>query len=93
VDKGNQSQGSQNAIVIGDLANEAVDPNHPVYLPKKLYTNKDFLLVKSDSKGDLWIFIGTDSGFEGVTKFYLAQVILQLDEVSVNELHRLPGFE
>lgn len=80
VDKGNQAQGGESAIVIGDLANETVDPDHPAYLPKKLYTNKDFLLVKSDSEGDLWIFIGTDSGFEGVTKFYLAQVILQLDE-------------
>lgn len=71
VDKGNQSQGGQNAIVVGDLANAAVNPNSPSYLPKEL---EGTITVKSDAAGKVWIFIGTDSGYEGPSKFYLTHV-------------------
>jgi hypothetical protein len=81
VDKGNQSQGGENALVIGDLANAEVNPDDPVYLPKEIST-KDHLMVKSDQHGQIWIFLGTDSGFEGFTKFYIAEVVLQVDKVA-----------
>lgn len=73
VDKGSQSQEGENALMIGNLANPAVDPKHPHYLPKQL-TNDKPLIAKSDANGRLWIFLGTDSGFEGTTKFYIADV-------------------
>jgi hypothetical protein len=76
VDKGNQAQGGKHAIVIGDLSNPNVDAEHPSYFPKELRTNRP-MNIKSNRKGELWIFLGTDSGFEGPTKFYLAEVNLQ----------------
>ena len=76
VDKGNQSSGGANAIVIGNLANEAVNPHSPQYQPKTLSNPNQPLVVKTDSQGRLWIFIGVDSGFEGITKFYLAKISL-----------------
>jgi hypothetical protein len=51
-----------------------------VYFPKHL-THTDPLRVQTDGEGKLWVFLGTDSGFEGTTKFYIAKVDLQLDEV------------
>lgn len=80
IDKGNQSFGGQNALVIGDLANPLVDPDNPQYQPKHLYNDVP-LLVKSDQDGCIWIFIGSDSGFEGTTKFYIAEMILDLQPV------------
>lgn len=77
VDKGNQGQGGANAQVIGDLANPKVDPINPHYAPKEL-KNEAPLLVKSDGKGCLWLFLGTDSGFEGSTKFYITKIAITL---------------
>jgi hypothetical protein len=79
VDKGNQAQGGNNALVIGNLANPAVDPEHPTYLPKELHSDYP-LVVESNPKGELWIFLGTDSGFEGATKFYIAKVNVEIEE-------------
>lgn len=73
IDKGNQSQGGKNAIVVGNLANPLVDPNHPTYQPKT-FANEIPLNVKTDEKGHLWLFVGTDSGFEGPTHYYIADI-------------------
>lgn len=73
VDKGDQSQGGENALVIGNLANPAVDPAHPTYQPKEL-SNGSPLLIKSDQNGRLWVFLGTDSAYEGTSKFYISEI-------------------
>ncbi|WP_068469445.1 hypothetical protein [Candidatus Protochlamydia phocaeensis] len=71
VDKGNQSQGGKNAVVVGNLANPLVNPFAPLYQPK-YFTNEIPLRVKTDHAGRLWLFLGTDSGFEGPTTYYIA---------------------
>lgn len=76
VDKGSQSESGKYALVVGNLTNETVDPDDPRYLPKQL-SSKTPLIVKTDSKGSLWLFFGTDSGYEGVTKFYIAEIIVK----------------
>lgn len=80
IDIGSQSMGGSNGIVIGDLANPAVDDENPLYLPKEMHTNQD-LKVKSDEKGRLWLFVGTDSGFEGFTLYYIANIAVSLKKV------------
>jgi hypothetical protein len=77
VDKGNQSCGGAHAQVIGNLANPAVDPQKPSYMPKFLETPMP-LHVRADANGSFWIFLGTDSGFEGKTTFYVAQITLEM---------------
>ncbi len=81
VDKGNQSTGGKNAVVIGDLANPLVDPENPQYLPKPFIPGIP-LEVQTDEKGQLWVFFGTDSGFEGTSKFYILSIVLQLTQSS-----------
>lgn len=80
IDKGNQSQEGDNAHVIGDLANREVDPDKPEYRLKQL-ESKMPLIVQTDQNGQLWIFVGTDSGFEGPTKFYIASLDLTIVEI------------
>jgi hypothetical protein len=79
LDKGNQGQGGKFAFVIGDLANENVDPARPRYASKELHSQK--FLVEPGRDGKLWVFVGTDSGFEGFTKYYIARIILKIEAV------------
>lgn len=73
VDKGNQSANGKNALTVGTLANPLVNPNNPQFKPKT-FSNEPSLRVKTDNKGRLWLFVGTDSGFEGSTLYYIAKI-------------------
>lgn len=79
VDKGNQSQGGSHALSIGDLANPAVDINDPKFTFKEFNNLKTPLVVTTNSKGELWLFVGTDSGFEGTTYYYITSVNVLLN--------------
>lgn len=84
VEKGEQSQGGKNAIVAGNLANPLVDPNHPQFEPK-FFTNLGTpLRVQTDCHGSLWLFIGTDSGFEGSTLYYIAKIDVNVKKCEIN---------
>ncbi len=87
VDKGNQSQGGKNAIVVGNLANPLVDPLNPQYFPKQ-FLNETPLLIKTDRQGGLWIFLGTDSGFEGPTNYYISEIILHAKPLAKSHLDK-----
>ena len=72
VDKGDQSNGGESAVVLGNLAN-----------PSEGYQVKEFceenaFAITTAAEGKLWIFLGTDSGFEGLTKFYIARVDVEV---------------
>lgn len=80
LDKGNQSQGGKDAVLLGNLANGLTQEkyksvNRTSTLP---------LRVKTDSSGKLWLFIGTDSGFEGLNTLYYQRVQVQLTPAAVN---------
>jgi hypothetical protein len=76
IDKGNQASGGENAFVIGNLANPLV-VEADTYQPKELESSTP-LWVQSNDKGEIWIFVGTDSGFEGKTLYYLVEVDVQI---------------
>lgn len=70
-DKGNQTQSGASAVAIGNFAQDAPgDCLNPVYKPKTLSTSGHGPTVTSDSSGQLWLVLGTDSGFEAATKIY-----------------------
>lgn len=75
LDKGNQSIGGIDMKVIGDFAN-GTDQN--VYKLKQLTTTSP-LNVKANQQGEIWLVIGTDSGFESLTTIYYnsIQVIIK----------------
>jgi len=70
IDKGNQSQSGDDAIVIGDFSN---DTDQTEYTLKTLSTTNE-IFAETDSNGTVWVIVGTDSGFEGETVIYYDQI-------------------
>lgn len=72
IDIGNQSQDGTNMQVIGDVG-KPVD---------SLVTGFDYKLMQgtvkavSDEKGSIYLIVGTDSGFEGFTEYYIDNVAI-----------------
>ncbi len=81
VDKGHQNEDGENAIRIGDVA-KVEDDGFELYELKTLDNRAQPLQVTSDADGNLWIFVGTDSGFEGRTTLYYHQISVDLWEVA-----------
>jgi hypothetical protein len=80
VNKGEQSEGGKNAVVVGDIAKEDSDEEDWSWILKSLSNKGEPLEITTDSEGNLWIFVGTDSGFEGLTTLYYTNVQLTLTE-------------
>jgi hypothetical protein len=66
IDKSNQSESGMDMKVIGNFAN-GTDLN--VYTIKQLSTSTP-LNVKANQQGEIWLIIGTDSGFEAKTTIF-----------------------
>lgn len=75
IDKGNQQIDGKDMKKIGDFSN-GTDLN--TYKLKTLKTISP-LSIKSNSNGEVWIIIGTDSGFEATTTIYYNMI-----KVSIN---------
>jgi hypothetical protein len=73
IDKANQSASGTDMIVIGDLSNGLAEY---IYNLKTL-TNTTPFEVKSNSAGELWLIIGTDSGYESTTTVYYSKIAVQ----------------
>ena len=75
IDKGNQANGGQDMILIGDFAN-GTDEN--VYALKNLSNTNPFE-IQADGSGELWVIVGTDSGFEATTTIYYNKISITLN--------------
>ncbi len=80
VDKGSQNDDGENALRIGDVAKPEND-DFVTYEIKTLDNSDQPLRVVSDNQGRLWLFVGTDSGFEGRTVLYYTDIAVQLRPV------------
>lgn len=81
VDKGEQSVGGADAGVVGTIANgRACDTeNSPYVRLTKTYTHSN--VVRTDDRGSLWLLVGTDSAFEGLTGLYYESITVRLEPV------------
>ena len=70
IDKGNQLHGGRDMVVIGDFSN---DTDKNVYTLKTV-TNSAPFQARTDDSGRLWLIVGTDSGFEGITTIYYNRI-------------------
>lgn len=79
LDKGNQSTGGKDAVVIGDLANGSDECSGGDYRLKRLQDASVEVRATADAAGKLWLLLGTDSGYEGITSMYYnrIRVVLQ----------------
>lgn len=83
VDKGNQASGGRDADIVGNIANgipceEALgDSGRPRYVViHRVYHHPR--LVRTDERSVLWVFAGTDSGYEGLTGIYYYDFLITL---------------
>lgn len=79
VDKGEQSNGGANAVMVGDLANGSTDCEHPPYRPITRDNRSRPLRVTSDAQGTLWLLVGTDSGYESTSALYYDTIRVVLE--------------
>jgi hypothetical protein len=82
VDKSNQSQGGIAASVTGDIANGRPCDFGPYPYVSRQRTHQHTSLVNANSKGELWLLVGTDSGYEGGTGLYYQRIDVTLTPVS-----------
>jgi hypothetical protein len=78
VDKGEQSNGGASAVVLGDVANSRSCGEAPEW-ELKTVSGGGAVDVTADGEGSLWLFAGTDSGFEGTTSIYYTSIRALLD--------------
>jgi hypothetical protein len=79
VDKGEQMEAGAAAVIVGDLANPSVDSDYPQYAFKEFDNGDSPMIVQTDASGNLWIFFGTDSGFESATTYYIPKITLSIN--------------
>lgn len=76
VDKGHQSQDGPSGTVIGDIDNGL--PCEDGRWVKVTRTTSTPVQVQADADGVLWLLVGTDSGYEGLTILYYTDVTATL---------------
>lgn len=74
IDKGQQSQSGKDMTVIGHIG---VSDTTTQYTLIERKNNSPFLQT-TNNKGELWLLVGTDSGYEGLTEIYFANIAVQL---------------
>lgn len=67
IDKNNQANSGEDMKLLGDFAN-GTDSN--TYALKMLTYNSDELQARTNEEGELWLVVGTDSGFESTTTIF-----------------------
>ena len=84
VDKGNGAQGGTAASVAGNIANGLELEDGQTQVPYVTLTREHThtATVQADADGNLWLLVGTDSGFEGLTAIYFQSISVTLTPVT-----------
>jgi hypothetical protein len=71
IDKGNQALGGLDAVALGNFANDR-ECGSPItsYMNKTLRSDRGRFSAYTDASGGIWLLMGTDSGYEGITDIY-----------------------
>jgi hypothetical protein len=81
VDKGNQSQGGTAASVAGHISTESDRCFSDAPYASILRAHRHPPIVTANDFGELWLIVGTDSGFEGRTTLYYQRIEATLTPV------------
>src|SRR5262249_40936374 len=81
LDKGNQNNDGRDATLAGAIGNGlACTPENQRYVlveRRQAHSGR----VKASEQGTLWVFVGTDSGYEGLNQLYFARIVVSLTRV------------
>jgi hypothetical protein len=90
VDQGKQANGGAAASVLGNIAKEEGDSTDNFV--RLLRTNRSAKLsATSAADGSLWIFFGTDSGFEAMTSVYFTRATFVVAPLPAPNLSLVAG--
>lgn len=79
IDKGNQSQPGNDALVVGNVAAADASCDGSSFSQKTIdIALEDGFEIQSSTEGTFWVMVGTDSGFAGTTELYYTEIILNL---------------
>lgn len=70
IDNANQSQSGEDMVLLGDFSN---DTDKEEYVLKTVTNGKPFA-VTSNENGEVWLIVGTDSGFEATTTIHYNRI-------------------
>ena len=76
IDKGNQSRGGSQMAVLGTVGHPDIVGDE--YRLKTLGSMDSPVVVEADDSGSAWLIVGTDSGFEGLTRLYYDRISFTL---------------
>lgn len=76
IDKGGQSQGGEDMVVLGNVGIPGEDFRYQLIQRDNLQSP---VQLTTDSSGSLWLIVGTDSGFEGTTTLYYNTIDVELE--------------
>src|SRR5690606_5061376 len=83
LDKGVQAHGGRDMSVAGDLDNGlspgGIAESFRYRVVRRRHTHPQ--AVRADGQGRMWLLVGTDSGFEGVTTLYYVKVGVRLTPI------------
>lgn len=80
IDKGNQASDGTEMITIGNIGIQSTDFEYTII--HRDNSDKPFS-VTTDANGDVWVIIGTDSGFEGKTAIYYNEVSVSMTPIGL----------
>jgi hypothetical protein len=73
-------QSRQSNEVLKSVGRIGVSPNYPAPFTLINRNNlSDPILLKTNANGELWVMIGTDSGFEGITTLYYKSIKVRME--------------
>jgi len=79
IDKGNQSRSGSQMAVLGNVAHPGVVAGE--FRIKTLDNLDSPVTVEADGAGSVWLIVGSDSGFEGLTRLYYDRITFTLTPV------------
>lgn len=74
IDKGNQLESGADMIYVGNIATLQTTTEYALINRSNAAIKDTPLEVRSNNKGEIWLIVGTDSGFEGITTLYYTKV-------------------
>jgi hypothetical protein len=72
IDKGNQAEGGNDMLVLGHIGTAREDEQYD--LLTRSNDEENTFEITTDATGELWLIVGTDSGFEGKTTLYYNRI-------------------
>jgi hypothetical protein len=82
IDKGDQSQSGADMIVIGDISIPSDSSGYVAIKRTNAPLNNNSynspIVATTNSDGEMWLIVGTDSGYEGITTLYYTNINIVL---------------